>query len=187
MVLGKADLLHALSIIRKIAEDEGITALPSIGTLVETPSAVFSIEEILAASDFICIGTNDLTQFILAVDRNSLAMTDENSVLHPSVLRAICRILEAANAAGKPVTVCGEAASNPHAACLLVGLGARALSMNPQSAAQVRDVLHESYQHELEELSQAALNCNSARTVSTLLNDALRGARPAFSSDVKVV
>ena len=187
MVLGNADLLHAFSIIRKVAEDEGITELPSIGTLVETPSAVFSIEEILAASDFICIGTNDLTQYILAADRNSLAMTDENTVLHPSVLRAVCRILEAANAAGKPVTVCGEAASNPHAACLLVGLGARALSMNPMSAACVRDALHESYQNELEALSQTALNCDSARTVSLLLAEALHGARPAFCSYAKAV
>lgn len=182
MVLGHTDLQHAMSIIRDVAENDGISDLPPIGTLVETPSAVFAIEEILAACDFISIGTNDLTQFILAADRNALAMIDDYTVLHPSVLRAVYRVIGAANAAGKPVAVCGEAAGDPRVACLLIGLGARSLSMTPVSAAQVRYAVRASHQKTLESLGQAALNSYSAQAVSTLVTDALLNIYPKFRS-----
>jgi phosphotransferase system enzyme I (PtsI) len=180
MVLGCADLQHAKSIILDVAEKEGVSNLPPIGALIETPSAVFAIEEILAASDFVSIGTNDLTQFILAADRNALALIDDYTVLHPSVLRAVHRVIKAANAAGKPAVVCGEAAADPHVACLLVGLGARRLSMNPVTAARVRYAVRTSQQDTLEALAQAALNSDSAQTVSTLVNDALGSPYPEF-------
>jgi phosphotransferase system enzyme I (PtsI) len=103
---------------------------------------VFAIDEILAAADFISIGSNDLTQFILVADRNALALIDDYTVLHPSVLRAVHLVLQAAAGAGKPVTVYGEASSDPRVACLLAGLGARMLSMSPVSAARVRCAAH---------------------------------------------
>jgi len=173
MVLGRADLQHAIAIIRDIADQDGIHDLPPIGTLVETPAAVFAIEEILALSDFISIGTNDLTQFILAADRNALAMIDDYTVLHPSVLRAVHRVIEAADTAGRPVAVCGEAAADPCVACLLVGLGARRLSMSPTSAARVRYAVRAVQQQALEPLAQAAMRSDSPQTVSALLSDAL--------------
>ena len=182
MVLGHTDLQHAMSIIRDVAGNDGISNLPPIGTLVETPSAVFTIEEILATCDFISIGTNDLTQFMLAADRNALAMIDDYTVLHPSVLRAVYRVIGAANAAGKPVTVCGEAAADPRVACLLIGLGARKLSMSPVSAAQVRYAVRASHLKTLESLAQVALNSNSAQAVSTLVTDALLNIYPEFRS-----
>jgi phosphoenolpyruvate-protein phosphotransferase len=174
MVLGCADLQHARAIIQDVAGKEGIPHLPPVGTLVETPAAVFAIDEILAASDFVSIGTNDLTQFILAADRNALAMIDDYTVLHPSVLRAVQRVIKAADAAGKPATICGEAAADPGVACLLVGLGARRLSMSPVTAARVRFALRASYQHSLEQLAQAALAADSAQTIATLVCDALQ-------------
>jgi phosphotransferase system enzyme I (PtsI) len=182
MVLGHTDLQHAMSIIRDVADNDGISNLPPVGVLVETPSAVFAIEEILATCDFISIGTNDLTQFMLAADRNALAMIDDYTVLHPSVLRAVYRVIGAANAAGKPVAVCGEAAADPRVACLLVGLGARILSMSPVSAAQVRYAVRASHQKTLESVAQVALNSNSAQAVSTLVTDALLNIYPEFRS-----
>jgi phosphoenolpyruvate-protein phosphotransferase len=182
MVLGHTDLQHAMSIIRDVADKDGISNLPPVGALVETPSAVFAIEEILATCDFISIGTNDLTQFMLAADRNALAMIDDYTVLHPSVLRAVYRVIGAANAAGKPVAVCGEAAADPRVACLLVGLGARILSMSPVSAAQVRYAVRASHQKTLESVAQVALNSNSAQAVSTLVTDALLNIYPEFRS-----
>jgi phosphotransferase system enzyme I (PtsI) len=182
MVLGHTDLQHAMSIIRDVADNDGISNLPPVGALVETPSAVFAIEEILATCDFISIGTNDLTQFMLAADRNALAMIDDYTVLHPSVLRAVYRVIAAANAAGKPVAVCGEAAADPRVACLLVGLGARILSMSPVSAAQVRYAVRASHQKTLESVAQVALNSNSAQAVSTLVTDALLNIYPEFRS-----
>ncbi|MEN8801815.1 MAG: phosphoenolpyruvate--protein phosphotransferase [Thiogranum sp.] len=187
MVLGVADLQHALSIIQDVAEKEGLPELPPIGTVIETPAAVFTIEEILAASDFVSIGTNDLTQFMLAADRNALAMIDDYTVLHPSVLRAVHRIIEAADAVGKPVSVCGEAAADPRVACLLIGLGVRRLSMSPVSAARVRYAVRASYQSSLESLAQAALRSDSAQTVSTLVTDALRTTYPNFHGNITSV
>jgi phosphoenolpyruvate-protein phosphotransferase len=183
MVLGGADLTQAITIIREVATEEGISELPPIGTLVETPAAVFAIVEILAASDFISIGTNDLTQFILAADRNSLAMIDDYTVLHPSVLRAIHRVIEAADAAGKPVAVCGEAAADPRVACLLAGLGVRRLSMSPLSAARVRYALRASHQSSLESLAQAALASDSAARVTDILTDGLPNIHPESRHD----
>jgi phosphotransferase system enzyme I (PtsI) len=183
MVLGHADLKHAITVIAEVAEEEEIANLPPVGTLVETPSAVFAIDEILANSDFVSIGTNDLTQFMLAADRNALAMIDDYTVLHPSVLRAVHRVIEAANAAGKPAAVCGEAAADPLVACLLIGLGVRRLSMSPVSAARVRYAVRASQLDALEELAQAALHSDSAETVSTLVTDALQTTCPEFHSD----
>lgn len=182
MVLGLADLQHAMNIIRSVADEAGIARLPPVGALVETPSAVFVIEEILAVSDFISIGTNDLTQFMLAADRNALAMIEDYTVLHPSVLRAVQRVIEAARLAGKSATICGEAASDPRVACLLVGLGARNLSMSPHSAARVRYALRHSHLDSLEDLARTALKSDSAHTVSGLITDALRDTYPDFPS-----
>lgn len=183
MVLGCADLQHAISIIQDVAEKDGISSLPPVGALIETPSAVFAIEEILAASDFVSIGTNDLTQFMLAADRNALAMVDDYTILHPSVLRAVHRVIAAANALGKSVAVCGEAAADPRVACLLVGLGAHRLSMSPVSAARVRFALRASHQDALESLAHAALNSISGQTVSTLVSEALQDIYPEHHAD----
>ena len=182
MVLGSADLQQATTTIQAVADEEGISELPPIGALVETPSAVFSIDEILAISDFISIGTNHLTQFILAADRNALAMIDDYTVLHPSVLRAVHQVIKAAQAAGKPATICGEAAADPRVACLLVGLGARRLSLSPVSAARIRYALRASLQCSLEELANEALNSDSAQTVAKLISDALKSTYPEFIS-----
>lgn len=180
MVLGASDFRQARSIIEEIAVQEGIEKLPPVGALIETPAAVFSINEILAACDFISIGTNDLTQFILAADRNALALIDDYTVLHPSVLRAIHAVMQAASSSGKPATVCGEAAADPRVACLLVGMGARRLSMSPVSAARVRYALHAARLPSLEQLASAALAADSAEAAATLVDEALRHAIPEF-------
>lgn len=183
MVLGRADLRHAITIIEDVAREEGIGSLPPVGALVETPSAVFAIEEILAACDFVSIGTNDLTQFMLAADRNALAMIDDYTVLHPSVLRAVQRVIDAANAAVKPATVCGEAAADPRVACLLVGMGLRRLSMSPVSAARVRYALGNAHIACLEELARTALDSDSPQAVSALVTELLSRTDPESQAD----
>jgi phosphoenolpyruvate-protein kinase (PTS system EI component) len=100
-------------------------------------------------------------------------MIDDYTVLHPSVLRAVHRVIEAADTAGKPVAICGEAAADPCVACLLVGLGARRLSMTPASAARVRYAVRASQRQVLEPLAQAALRSDSPQTVAALLRDTL--------------
>ena len=186
MVLGIDDLREAKRIIHEVAGEDGIARLPPIGTVVETPAAVFVIDEILAASDFVSIGTNDLTQFILAADRNALALIDDYTVLHPAVLRAVHRVINAANAAGKPAAICGEAAADPRVACLLIGLGAQKLSMSPVSAARVRYAVRASSKHALEQLAWKVLESQSAQTVSKLVTDALKSTFPEFNSTAAV-
>jgi phosphoenolpyruvate-protein kinase (PTS system EI component) len=180
MVVGGGDLRQARELIEQVAAQEGIERLPRLGALVETPAAVFAIKEVLAACDFISIGTNDLTQFILAADRNALVLIDDYTVLHPAVLRAIRQVIAAAAESDKPAAICGEAAADPRVACLLVGLGARRLSMSPVSAARVRYALRTFTVTSLEELATASLACESAEAVSMLINKALRNALPEY-------
>ena len=182
MVLGRGDLVEALAVMREVAEAEGIAELPPVGALIETPSAVFTIEDILGVVDFVSIGTNDLTQFMLAADRNALAVIDDYTVLHPSVLRAVHRVITAAQGAGKPVAVCGEAAGDARVACLLVGLGVRRLSMSPMSAARVTYALRACDSASLERLAVAALGSDAPQAVSDMIDEALRETVPELGS-----
>lgn len=161
MVVGIDDLVAAKTIVADIATDMGVTSIPPIGVLVETPAAVLIIDRILDHVDFVGIGTNDLTQFILATDRNALDTADDYSTLHPSVLQAVNIIIQAANRKRTPVTICGEAASIPEVACLLVGMGARRLSMSPISVPKVKQALRCLPLRTLEQIAKQALETPS--------------------------
>ncbi len=171
MVLGAGDLADAIGLVRELSSEAGLSNAPQVGAMIETPAALFALDEIMQLADFACIGTNDLTQYMLAADRNSTELSDVYSVLHPSVLRAIAQAIEAGRSAGREVCVCGEAASYPRTACLLVGLGARQLSMSPVRAARVRYLLRETNIDELEAVAERALQCNSAAAVRLLLQE----------------
>ena len=114
---------------------------PGLGAMIEVPSAVFNIHEILSEVDCICLGTNDLVQYILAVDRDNESVAPWFRTLHPGVFAAIRLVLEASNAAGKPAVVCGEMAGSAYYSPILVGLGATELSMNVNSILSVRRVI----------------------------------------------
>jgi phosphoenolpyruvate-protein phosphotransferase (PTS system enzyme I) len=173
MVIGSADLREAK---RRLHEAEsrvqGARRL-QVGAMVETPAAVFAIDEILAEVDFVSLGTNDLTQFVLAADRDALEWLDAYSVLHPSVLRAVARVVQAARGRGVPISVCGEAAGEPSSAALLVGLGVRELSMSPMRAARVRYALRRVECRACEDLATAALAADSVEEVRALVGDLL--------------
>ncbi len=116
---------------------------PRLGVMVELPAAVFIIEEILKEVDFIDIGTNDLVQYLLAVDRDNEMVAENFSSLHPAVLRALKMILEATGNSGTETIVCGEMAAAPLYVPLLVGLGANCLSMNPASIQRIAGIIEE--------------------------------------------
>ncbi|MGH3438935.1 MAG: phosphoenolpyruvate--protein phosphotransferase [Sciscionella sp.] len=107
------------------------------GVMIEVPAAALTASELLAAVDFISLGTNDLAQYTFAADRQLGAVAALNDPWQPALLRLIAMVGEAAEATGKPAGVCGEAAADPLLACVLVGLGASSLSMN---AAALRAV-----------------------------------------------
>jgi phosphoenolpyruvate-protein kinase (PTS system EI component) len=112
-----------------------------VGAMIETPSAIFALPEIIKLVDFISIGCNDLAQYTLAMERSCAGQTLSGVALHPSLLRAIRQIVETAAQADCPVCVCGEAASDPIVAAIFTGLGVRELSVSPARAPVVRYAL----------------------------------------------
>ena len=109
-----------------------------LGAMLETPSLVFELEELLAVADFVSVGTNDLFQFALAVDRSNVRVAGRFDSLSQSFLRMLKRIADAAEAANVPVTVCGDYASRPLEALTLVALGFTHLSMPPAAIGPVK-------------------------------------------------
>jgi len=145
MVGGVEDVLRAKELLD--AERTVLIALgtpvgdPRIGAMIELPSAVYTIDEIAKEVDFLCLGTNDLVQYLLAVDRDNEAVAEWYQTLHPAVLMAIRRVIEAGREAGIRVAVCGEMAGSPFYVPVLIGMGARELSMTPKWLANVRRII----------------------------------------------
>jgi phosphotransferase system enzyme I (PtsP) len=109
--------------------------------MVEVPAAVYQARAIARRVDFLSVGSNDLTQYLLAVDRNNARVADLYHAFHPAVLQALRAVVEAGKAEGKPVTICGELAGDPLAVVLLLALGYDGLSMNATSLPKVKKVL----------------------------------------------
>ncbi|HVF31081.1 MAG TPA: phosphoenolpyruvate--protein phosphotransferase [Pyrinomonadaceae bacterium] len=142
---------------------------PRIGAMVEVPSAVVMISEIVEAADFVCLGTNDLVQYLLAVDRDNESVAGWFRTLHPSVLRSIKSVIDATTSAGKPLVLCGEMAGSPFYVPLLIGLGATELSMNVSAILRVRKVISGLAFAETAELAIEALKCRTADEIEATL------------------
>jgi phosphotransferase system enzyme I (PtsI) len=112
--------------------------LPPLGVMIEIPGAALAADALAAAADFFSIGTNDLIQYTLAIDRGDEAVADLYNPLHPAVLRLIQFSVQAALRAKKPVCLCGEMAGDPRYTALLLGLGITELSMAPANIARVK-------------------------------------------------
>lgn len=150
------------------ADSEYFTALGRevglnvVGSMIEVPSAAVVAEQVLATSDFVSIGTNDLTQYALAADRVLGTVANYQDPWHPAVLRLISMIGVAGQQTGKPVGVCGEAAADPRLAVVLVGLGVVSLSMAPPALAGVRAALKEYTLEQAREIAARVLQATSA-------------------------
>ena len=170
MVLGPGDFNAALSIIDSLARRQRLYQRPKVGAMIETPASVLTIDEILNLADFVSVGTNDLTQFMLAADRNTIEVIHDHTVLHPAVLRAIRLVAEAGAKQRKSVCVCGEAAADPNAAALFIGLGIRELSMSPAVSKRVRLGIHALDSQRAEALAKQALECQDAESVRATIH-----------------
>jgi phosphoenolpyruvate-protein kinase (PTS system EI component) len=120
---------------------EGLGAPVDVCVMVEVPAAALSAESFAAEVDFFSIGTNDLAQYTLAAERGNERVARLGDALHPAVLQLIGLVCAAAHAAGKWVGVCGELASDPAAAEVLIGLGVRELSMSPAAVPRIKQVV----------------------------------------------
>lgn len=136
--------------------------VPPVGIMIEIPSTVIQVEAFLAECDFLCLGTNDLIQYLFAIDRSNERVAEYHHPFHPAFLHALKRVSDAAREAGKPVTVCGEMAGDPLAVPLLLGLGLNALSIAPGSADAVRATLERVGMAECRTLVDHLLTLSSA-------------------------
>ena len=149
-----------------------------IGVMIEVPSAVLTAEKIASEVNFFELGTNDLVQYTLAVDRGNDKVSEWFRTLHPAVLYGITRTLQAAREASIPVIVCGEMASTPAYAVLLLGLGAIDLSMIPALIPRVRGVLSQISVDEAREVALRCLNAATADEVEELVRNEFRSRWP---------
>ncbi len=139
-----------------------------IGMMVEVPSAVMMATEFAAEVDFFSIGTNDLTQYVLAMDRGHPTLAKQADGLHPAVLRAVDQTVKAAKAAGKWVGVCGGVAGDPQGAAILTGLGVAELSVSIPSIPEVKATLRSLSMQQMQHLGRRALQCLTAEEVRRL-------------------
>jgi len=153
---------------------EGCTAAcPPIGVMIEVPAAVYLSDSLAEEADFLSVGSNDLTQYLLAVDRGNARVADLYQAFHPAVLAALAHIVKAAHAQDKTVSICGELAGDPRAAPLLVAMGFDQLSMNAGSLSVIKRVLGTFSTAELAALTSSLLSMRSAQEVAATLDAAL--------------
>jgi len=157
---------------------EGVEAARSlpVGVMVETPAAAVMADRLAAASDFLSVGTNDLTQYTLVVDRGNARLADRFNPHDPSVLRLLKLVADAARSAGKPASVCGEMASEPLSAFLLVGLGYETLSVAPPALPLVKWTMRKVSAARARAAAEQALAARTADDVLDLIRLALAEA-----------
>jgi phosphotransferase system enzyme I (PtsI) len=148
--------------------------LERVGVMIEVPSAALTAQQTLEAVDFASIGTNDLAQYTFAADRLAGELAELLDPWQPALLQLIAQSGAAGAAGTRPVGVCGEAASDPILALVLVGLGITSLSMAPACLADVRAALAEHTLQECQALATAALNASSAITARAAVSELAR-------------
>lgn len=161
---------------QELQEENLPAANPQIGAMVEVPSTTYLASTLVRTVDFVSIGTNDLTQYMLAVDRNNIRVAGLYDSLHPAVIEAIQRTVRAVHRRAKKVSVCGEMAGDPASAIVLLGMGIDALSMPSPRLARIKKVIRTIPRRQAEQVLKRALRMRTAEAVGALLNDALEKA-----------
>jgi len=189
MVCDLSEVKIALRIFRDVQEElshQGIPfdALTKFGVMIEVPSAALSADVIASHVDFFSIGTNDLTQYTLAVDRGNEMLKDLFQSFHPAVLKLTSMTVDAAKRACIPVSVCGELAGDPLAAALLIGFGATSLSAPYASLPLIKNIIRKVNYEEAKHLSEQALKMESTSEVRNLLANFLTEIFEGMSSPI---
>jgi phosphotransferase system enzyme I (PtsP) len=146
-----------------------------LGVMVEVPATVKILKHLLRLVDFASIGTNDLIQYLLAVDRNNEKVARLYNPLHPAVVATIYEVIGICRASGKPVTICGEAASNAQCTYLFVGMGAQNLSMNPAAIPLIKDFIGRIHQAHAREALEQVLTMEQTEQIAAFLEKTCAG------------
>jgi phosphotransferase system enzyme I (PtsI) len=156
-------------------QKDGVRAATSVpvGVMVETPAAVLMADRLAEVSAFFSVGTNDLTQYTMAVDRGNARLANRFNPQDPSVVRQLHQVLAVGKAAGLPVSVCGEMASEPLSVVLLLGLGYDCLSVSPPALPVVKWVIRTVPEESARRAATAALNASTGAEVSSILREAV--------------
>jgi phosphotransferase system enzyme I (PtsI) len=184
---GVGDLHLALALLDEAKEEmrrEGVRFREDVpvGINIEVPSAAVVADLLAAEVDFFSVGTNDLIQYLLAVDRTDPRVSDLYEPLHPAVLRTLARIAETAREHKRPLSLCGEMAGQPLEAVLLVGLGFRELSMAPSAIPRVKAAVRAIREEDAREQAERCLSLRTreetVRFIRQVLPEALAAAGP---------
>lgn len=166
------DFVKAKEFVAKIANNLNVE-VPPLGIMVETPSSALIADKFSEIVDFISIGTNDLTQYIMAADRGNNNLSPYQDPLHPAVLRAISNVIDCCNANNTEVSVCGEMSSDPVSAFVLYILGLKIFSMAPSAAPFVFDALDTHSKINKQKIKDQILQQNNADEVRTIIQEIL--------------
>ena len=173
MISGVTEVVRAREIIdeeKRLLTQHGISiGTPLVGAMIEVPSGVFVSREIARKVDFMALGTNDLVQYLLAVDRDNDAVSEWYETLHPAVIRSIRQVISAAAEANIPILVCGEMAGSAFYVPLLIGLGARELSMNVNSISHIRRLISGITSDKAQELVKSIEDCETSHEIESKL------------------
>ncbi|BBP80708.1 phosphoenolpyruvate--protein phosphotransferase [Pseudomonas sp. No.21] len=178
MISGVQELEESLHLIHRAwgeVRDEGVDIpMPPVGVMIEIPAAVYQTRELARQVDFLSVGSNDLTQYLLAVDRNNPRVADLYDYLHPAVLQALVKVVNDAHTEGKPVSICGEMAGDPAAAVLLLAMGFDSLSMNATNLPKVKWLLRQVSLSKARELLDQLMGIDNPQVIHSSLHLALR-------------
>ncbi len=177
MISGVIELREAKEIVEEAKGELQRSGIPfarniPIGCMIEVPSAAITADILIKECDFLSIGTNDLVQYSLAVDRSNSAMSYLYTPSHPSIIRMIKMVVDVSIAAGKPVSVCGEIAADPKFIPLLLGLGVQELSVATPSLPVAKNVIRHLSIVEAQDLAEEVLRCSTHLEVDLLLEKA---------------
>lgn len=180
MISNINEVNSAIQLIKKSYREliqEGLEVkFPPIGVMIELPAAVYQTRALAKLVDFISVGSNDLTQYLLAVDRNNPRVANLYSAFHPAVLSALQFVVTEAQQEGKPVSICGEMAGDPGAAVLLVAMGFDVLSMNASSLLKVKSVIRSITMDAAQDLLDQVMHLDEAQMIRSAVDLALYNA-----------
>lgn len=163
-------------VIEQLGEEGIAVCRPKLGVMIEVPAAISLLPFWKEKIDYISVGTNDLSQYLLAVDRNNSKVSKYYDSLHPAVLHELVRIIRTAEQCELPVSICGEMASDPVSVILLLGMGVRKISMSSAKLPRIKWLIRALSVKDLEKLLQAALCVDSSKAIRELGSQALRDA-----------